>query len=179
MPEALRELLLRGLRLPPEPQPPSGAAGSLRQFRAARNYYRLRMLAWAFKQVSALVGIALAEGRIGSIDDPVTVYLPGLFKSDPRFARVTVRHLLQMRSGIAFDEGYRSPFADASRFYLTQRLPERVAGLAIARDPGQAYSYQSGDTQLLGMVVERAVGDRHTVRWGRAHHHGYDRFQGG
>lgn len=108
--------------------------------------------------VSALVGIAVGEGRIRSIDDPVTTYLPELLKNDPRFARVTLRHLLQMRSGIAFDEGYRSPFADASRFYLTQRLPERVAGLAIAREPGQAYSYQSGDTQLLGMVVQRAVG---------------------
>ncbi|MCC7374134.1 MAG: PH domain-containing protein [Verrucomicrobiales bacterium] len=60
MPETLRQWLLRGLRLPPEPQPPAGAAGSLRQFRAARNYYRLRLLAWAFKQVSALLGILVA-----------------------------------------------------------------------------------------------------------------------
>jgi CubicO group peptidase (beta-lactamase class C family) len=108
--------------------------------------------------VSTLVGVAIAEGRIQSVDDPVTTYLPELLKNDARFARITLRQLLQMRSGIAFDEGYRSPFADASRFYLTQKLPERVAGLAIAREPGQAYSYQSGDTQLLGMAVQRAVG---------------------
>jgi CubicO group peptidase (beta-lactamase class C family) len=108
--------------------------------------------------VSTLVGIAIAEGRIKSVDEPVTTYLPELLKNDARFARITLRHLLQMRSGIAFDEGYRSPFADASRFYLTKHLPERVAGLAIAGEPGQAYSYQSGDTQLLGMAVQRAVG---------------------
>lgn len=108
--------------------------------------------------VSALVGIAIAEGRIRSVDDPVTLYLPELLKTDERFGRIKLLHLLQMRSGIAFDEGYRSPFADASRFYLTQHLPERVAGLSIAREPGQAYSYQSGDTQLLGMAVQRAAG---------------------
>ena len=108
--------------------------------------------------VSALVGIAIAEGRIQGVDDPVTTYLPELLQNDPRFARITLRHLLQMRSGIAFDEGYRSPFTEASRFYLARDLPAQVAGLRIAREPGQAYSYQSGDTQLLSMVVQRAAG---------------------
>ena len=108
--------------------------------------------------VSALVGIAIAEGRIQGVDDPVTTYLPELLKNDPRFARITLRHLLQMRSGIAFDEGYRSPFTEASRFYLARDLPAQVARLRIARAPGEAYSYQSGDTQLLSMVVQRAAG---------------------
>jgi CubicO group peptidase (beta-lactamase class C family) len=108
--------------------------------------------------VSALLGAAIAEGRIRTVDDPVTTYLPELLKQDPRFARITLRHLLQMRSGIRFDEAYRSPFSDASRFYLTRDLPARVAGLGIAREPGQAFSYQSGDTQLLAMAVQRAAG---------------------
>jgi len=108
--------------------------------------------------VSALVGITIAEGRIQGVDDPVTTYLPELLKNDPRFARITLRHLLQMRSGIAFDEGYRSPFTEASRFYLARDLPAQVARLRIARAPGEAYSYQSGDTQLLSMVVQRAAG---------------------
>ncbi len=112
----------------------------------------------AKSMVSVLVGVAVAEQRIGSVDDAVTTYLPELLKNDPRFARVTLRHLLQMRSGIAFDEGYRAPWSDATRFYLTPDLPARVAALKIAGEPGRAYSYQSGDTQLLGMAVQRAVG---------------------
>ncbi len=112
----------------------------------------------AKSMVSVLVGVAIGEGRIRSVDDPVTTYLPELLKNDPRFARITLRHLLQMRSGIAFDEGYRTPWTDASRFYLTQDLPARVAALKIAGEPGRTYSYQSGDTQLLGMAVQRAVG---------------------
>ncbi len=108
--------------------------------------------------VSALVGIAVSEGRIKSVDDPLTTYLPELLQRDPRFARITIRHLLLMRSGIAFDENYLSPFADASRFYLGSDLRALVAGLRIAREPNQAYAYQSGDTQLLGMAVERAAG---------------------
>ena len=110
--------------------------------------------------VSSLIGVALAEGSITSVDDPVTRYLPELLSNDPRFAAITLRHLLLMRSGIAFDEGYRSPFADASQFYLTSNMPAQVAGLRIVRAPDQTYSYQSGDTQLLAMALERATGQR-------------------
>lgn len=108
--------------------------------------------------VSLLVGIAIDEGRIAGVDEPVTRYLPELLANDPRFARITLRHLLSMRSGIAFDEGYGSPFTEAARFYLTPDLKREVAKLRIEGDPDRAYAYKSGDTQLLGMVVERAVG---------------------
>lgn len=55
--DRLRTLLLRVLKVPPEPEPPFGAPGSLRVFRAGRNYYRLRLLGWGVGQVGALVGI--------------------------------------------------------------------------------------------------------------------------
>lgn len=55
--ERLRNRVLALLRVPPEPQPPEGAATSLRVFRAGRNYYRLRMTGWAVTQVLALAGI--------------------------------------------------------------------------------------------------------------------------
>ncbi|MBY0574269.1 MAG: beta-lactamase family protein [Undibacterium sp.] len=108
--------------------------------------------------VSALLGIAINEGSIRSVDDPLTVYLPELLKNDARFANITLRDLLQMRSGIAFNEGYGSPFAHAAKFYLTDDLPVEVAKLGIATAPGQSYSYKSGDTQLLGMALQRATG---------------------
>lgn len=108
--------------------------------------------------VSLLLGMAIEDGHIAGVDEPVTRYLPVLAAQDPRFAQVTLRHLLAMRSGIAFDEGYRSPTSDAARFYLGPDLKAEVARLRIGRAPNQIHKYQSGDTQLLGQVIERATG---------------------
>lgn len=108
--------------------------------------------------VSLLLGLAIEDGHIAGVDEPVTRYLPELAAQDPRFAQVTLRHLLAMRSGIAFDEGYRSPTSDAARFYLSPDLRAEVARLRIERAPNQIHKYQSGDTQLLGQVIERATG---------------------
>lgn len=109
--------------------------------------------------VSVLLGVAIDEGRIASVDEPVTRYLPELRTNDPRFDRITLRHLLSMRSGIAFDEGYRTPFTEAATFYLGRDLKAEVARLRIEGEPDRAYAYKSGDTQLLAMALERAVGE--------------------
>lgn len=109
--------------------------------------------------VSVLLGVAIDEGRIASVDEPVTRFLPELRGNDPRFERITLRHLLSMRSGIAFDEGYRSPVSEAATFYLGRDLKAEVARLRIEGDPNQAYAYKSGDTQLLAMALQRAVGE--------------------
>lgn len=108
--------------------------------------------------VSAMLGIAIAEGKVGSVDDPVTRYLPELAQSDPRFAEVTLRHLLEMRSSLDFDEGYNSSVSDASRFYLHRDLHPLIARLRLRDAPDRRYEYVSGNTQLLGMVIERATG---------------------
>jgi CubicO group peptidase (beta-lactamase class C family) len=108
--------------------------------------------------VSALMGIAIAEGRVASVDDAITRYLPELLESDPRFARITLKDLLSMRSGIAFTEVYGQPFTDAANFYLGNDLKALVKGLRIGGEPNQAYAYKSGDTELLSMTIERAVG---------------------
>lgn len=108
--------------------------------------------------VSALLGIAQAEGHIGSVDEPITRWLPELLANDTRFAQISLRHLLLMRSGIAFSEVYRSPFSDAARFYLTDTLQAELGRLRIDAPPDTAYRYKSGDTQLLAMALQRAVG---------------------
>jgi len=108
--------------------------------------------------VSALVGIAIRDGHIASVDDQVTRYLPELVGADPRFTRITIRNLLEMRSGIKFNEGYGLPLTDASKFYLTADLGTKANGLTIERAPDEQYHYSSGDTQLLGMIVQRATG---------------------
>ena len=107
--------------------------------------------------VSALVGIALSEGKISSIDDPITRYLPELERNDPGFSRITLRHLLEMRSGIRFEENYDTPWDDAAAFYLTDDLLAKVTQLAIERHPDEVFHYSSGDTQLLGLIVQRAT----------------------
>ena len=108
--------------------------------------------------VSSLVGIAIRDGHIASINEPVTRYLPELARTDPRFARITIRNLLEMRSGIRFDENYRTPWADAAGLYLTQDLQSKLQRLSIEHEPDERYHYSSGDTQLLGAIVQRATG---------------------
>ena len=73
--------------------------------------------------VSALVGIAHDEGKIKNLNDPITDYLPELLVSDPRFKFVTIQHILDMRSGIKFNEKYRNLFAD-----VWKRSEERRVG---------------------------------------------------
>ncbi|MDZ5459458.1 serine hydrolase domain-containing protein [Azohydromonas lata] len=108
--------------------------------------------------VSALVGIAQHEGQISSVEDPVTRYLPELLAQDPRYAQVRLRHLLEMRSGIAFKDDSRMPWGDPARFYLTRDLASYVRRLRIERPADETYHYSNADTQLLAMVLERATG---------------------
>ena len=108
--------------------------------------------------LSLLLGVAIDEGRIGSLDDPLLRYLPELRAQAPGFSGLTLRHLLLMRSGIDFDEGYRSPTSDVARLYLTPDILAEVARLRMRRAPDGIHAYQSGDTQLLALALERATG---------------------
>jgi len=105
--------------------------------------------------VSSLVGIAIAEGHIKSVHDPITRYLPELDKS---FDEVTLEHLLNMRSGITFNEGYFNPFGHVAKFYYGRNLKKYVGKLEAGGEPNAAFEYRSGNTQLLAMAVERVTG---------------------
>jgi CubicO group peptidase (beta-lactamase class C family) len=109
---------------------------------------------------SALVGIALDEGKIKSLDDPITNYLPELLKSDARFKFVTIQHILDMRSGIKFNENYPNLFADVWKMGFSIELEKYVQHLKIEKPAGGKFQYKSVNSQLLGMVVERAVGQK-------------------
>lgn len=106
--------------------------------------------------VSALVGIAIEEKFIGSVDDPITKYLPEL--DGRKFGPVTLRHLLNMRSGIAYNEGYYNPFGDVAKYYYGRNLPKYIKQLTIKEAPDQHFEYISVCPQLLGMAVARATG---------------------
>jgi len=72
---------------------------------------------------SALVGIAIDEGHIKSVDEPITNYIPELLEKDGRFESITIRHLLTMSSGINYDEGGDLPWSeeadDTKTYYAT------------------------------------------------------------
>ncbi len=106
--------------------------------------------------VSALVGIAIGEGKIRSVDQPVTDFIPEL--KDVRFRQVTLKHLLEMRSGIGFVEEYGNPFSGMAKFYYGLNLKKYTLSLKIKDSADRFYNYQSANTQLLAMALERATG---------------------
>jgi CubicO group peptidase (beta-lactamase class C family) len=107
--------------------------------------------------VSALVGIAIAEGHIDSTGQSITEYLDYLPPEE--FGAITIQHLLDMRSGIAFNEGYANPFGEVAKYYYGTNLQKYLTQLEVARPPGEDFDYISVNTQLLGAIVEEATGE--------------------
>lgn len=111
---------------------------------------------------STLVGIAIAQGHIESLDAPVVRYLPEL--AGGGYDGVTVRQLLTMTSGVAWNEDYTDPASDLARFFAprdTGGLDPTLAymrGLPRAAEPGTRWNYNTGETGLIGLLVSRATG---------------------
>jgi len=103
---------------------------------------------------SALVGIAISEGRIHSVDDPITGYLPELAERDPAFGNITIRDLLMMSSGIKYAE----PPDDAKTYYWPDLQQLVLEETNIKDAPGETFHYNNYHPLLLGMILERATG---------------------
>ena len=135
-----------------------------RYFNGARRESIVTSFSMAKSFTSALVGIALAEGYIKSVDDPVTKYLPELAARDPRFSNITLRHLLMMSSGLQFTREDRpifidDIFSDNSLAYYHPDLRElALENTRIIEPPGRHFLYNNYNLQLIGMVLERATG---------------------
>jgi CubicO group peptidase (beta-lactamase class C family) len=111
--------------------------------------------------VATLVGIAIDEGLIGNVDDPVTEYLPELAARDPRFRQITLHHLLTMSSGIRYEEGggFPWPFGDDTyTYYGTDLRDIALNRTRIAGPPGIGWQYNNYHPLLLGLVLERSTG---------------------
>lgn len=106
--------------------------------------------------VSILVGAAIAEGKIKSIDQPIGDFLPEYAQGDK--SKVTVRHLLTMSSGINFDESYINPIGFAAEAYYGSDLRKLIFKYDAVGEPGKYFEYLSGNTQLLGFVLSKATG---------------------
>jgi CubicO group peptidase (beta-lactamase class C family) len=114
--------------------------------------------------VSILIGAAVDDGLIKSIQDPVTNYLPYLSMSG--YSSVTVKNLLQMSSGVNYSEDYRDPKSGAEligaalltgnpafKNYVQSIQPTKTL-------PGTKFEYQSVNTQVLGLLLEKVTGKR-------------------
>jgi CubicO group peptidase (beta-lactamase class C family) len=109
--------------------------------------------------VSTLVGIAIDAGLIGSVDDPVTEYLPELAARDPRFRQITLRHLLTMSSGIRYREGgFLSLGDDTYTYYGVDLRDVALNRTRIEAPPGTGWQYNNYHPLLLGLVLERTTG---------------------
>ena len=115
------------------------------------------------KSITAtLIGAAIQDGFIRSIDDPIVNYLPHF--NGTAYDGVTVKHVLQMSSGVAWNETYTDPASDRRRMLEAQlsQQPDAVlnlmASLPRAAAPGTVWNYSTGETQVAGALVRAATG---------------------
>lgn len=106
--------------------------------------------------VSLLIGVALEEGKIKSLDEPVANYL---LEFNDEKKNITIRHLLTMTTGLSWSESYVHPFCDvAELYYDTDDRDLSLNRREIEEEPGKIWRYKSGDTQVLAFVLEAATG---------------------
>ncbi|MEL6876631.1 MAG: serine hydrolase [Pseudomonadota bacterium] len=111
---------------------------------------------------STLLGAALADGFIASLNDPVTTYIPDL--AGTAYDGVTVRQIATMTSGVAWNEDYTDPDSDVAQMnrFVVEYGPDAIVAqmktLAREAEPGEKWVYKTGETNLIGLLVENAVG---------------------
>jgi len=108
--------------------------------------------------VATLMGIAIDMKMVGSSNDLVIKYLPMLEKNDERFKRLTIQHVLDMRSAIDFDEHKETPFSAITKLYYGASLNNQISSLKMKAEPGMQFEYQSINTQILAAILENASG---------------------
>jgi CubicO group peptidase (beta-lactamase class C family) len=112
------------------------------------------------KTVTALlIGIAVGEGKIASIDEPAAKWIPA-WRNDAR-KRITLRHLLQMHAGLKPMGEYEEPYSDASYLALGTDSRHVVDNVPAVEEPGLRYDYNNVNFQVLGDVLEAATGRRY------------------
>jgi CubicO group peptidase (beta-lactamase class C family) len=104
---------------------------------------------------SILIGCAIDDGLISSVEDPITKYIPELSKNG--FDKVSIKHILQMTSGLQFNESYFNLFGHAASFYYGKNIRKRISKLKLKQEPGKSFEYVSGNTQLLGLLLEKVL----------------------
>jgi len=111
---------------------------------------------------SILLGVALKEGAIESLDDVLQKYIPELKGHD--YGKVSVHQLLTMTSGIAWNEDYEDPNSDVAQMYQNpcenneSHILTYMKSLKFAHQPGIHWNYSTGETDLVGILIQKATG---------------------
>ncbi|QSE88139.1 serine hydrolase [Rhodococcus pseudokoreensis] len=109
--------------------------------------------------ISTLIGIAIADGNIGSIDEPISDYVP--VNPGSAYDGVSIKNVLQMSSGAGWNEDYSDTTSDIFQLNAAMAgvgtLDDFVAGMVRENRPGTVCRYNSGDTQALGALLARAT----------------------
>lgn len=105
--------------------------------------------------VTSLIGIAINEGKIKSMDDLIVDYLPE-YKTTKGFEKIKIRHLLHHTSGIKFSDGSYNPFSDNADYYWGASLRKKLLDITISEAPELHFRYSSINTLLLGRILEVA-----------------------
>ena len=108
--------------------------------------------------ISLLTGIALKEGKIKSLDQKVYDFIPD-YKVGNR-NKLTIRHLLTMSAALSWEESYLNPLGPTTEAYYGDDLKGLILKQDIVGEPGKKFNYQSGASQLLALVVEKATGEK-------------------
>ena len=122
------------------------------------NYYdgfdensKTNSFSMAKSYVSGLLGKAIMDGYIKSLDQPISDFYP-----EYSYAKTTVGDLSSMASGLDWVEHYTSPFSVTARANYDDDLSETILNQKVVKTPGKEFEYLSGSTQLLGMIIEKA-----------------------
>ena len=107
--------------------------------------------------VSLAVGCAIDDGFIRDTDQPVSDFFPQFTGYNGKI--LTIRHLLTMSAGFDFQESYSSVFSPTTQLYYGRDLEKIIFGMKSVDEPGVNFIYQSGVTQLLAYLVEKATGE--------------------
>lgn len=126
------------------------------------SYFHSQSIAKSF--ISFLIGAAIDDGLIKSLDDPITDYVPELFDRDPRFQKISIKHLLEMRSGIKYNTSLipftniHAPWHDEAVGYYHPNIRKLLLeNVEIASEAGKDFQYANYNTSYLGLIIERAT----------------------
>lgn len=126
------------------------------------SYFHSQSMAKSF--ISFLIGAAIDDGLIKSIDDPITNYIPELLERDERFKKITIKNLLEMRSGLEYNTSHipftniHSPWHDEAVGYYHPNVRKLLLeNVEVSSEPGKIFQYSNYNTSYLGLILERAT----------------------
>jgi CubicO group peptidase (beta-lactamase class C family) len=127
------------------------------------SYFHSQSIAKSF--ISFLIGAAIDDGYIKSVSQPITHFISSLRQRDQRFSKITIKDLLEMRSGLKYTLDYfpgthiHSPWHDEALGYYHENVRELLLNYVdVESEPGQTFEYNNFNTSYLGLIVENSTG---------------------